>query len=56
MVDPATIDLGNQENRHATVKDRENSNNRVTIVIDLIIVDLIDGVFANLLAHIFGSS
>ncbi len=45
---------GNQDNRHATVKDLEDFNNQVTITVDFVVVDTTDGVVADVLAYSFG--
>lgn len=49
----------NQDNWYPIVKDVENSDDRVTIVVDLAAVDLAvvdstDGVIANVSAYLFG--
>ncbi len=41
---------GNQDNQHVTIKDVEDSDNSVTIVVDLATVHT---VLANILAYLF---
>lgn len=45
----------NQENWRVMVEDEENFNDGITVAVDLVVVDPIDGVLANILAYIFGS-
>lgn len=45
----------NQKNWHVTVKDGKDSHNKVIIVIDLAMVNPIDRILADVLAHLFSS-
>lgn len=45
---------GNQDISHTTVENVKNSDNRITVVVDLAVVDPTNRVFTNVLIHFFG--
>lgn len=49
-------DIKNQDNKYVMVNNIEDSNNRVTITVNLTIIDLTDGVIADILAYFFSFS